>query len=62
MGLHPGLLPVVAEMIKTAAERTQVLVTTHSPELLNCFDIADVAVMARDADNAKVVWHRPGEP
>ena len=59
MGLHPGLLPVVAEMIKTAAERTQVLVTTHSPELLNCFDIADVAVMARDADNAKVVWHRP---
>ncbi len=59
LGLHPGLLPVVAEMIKTAAERTQVLVTTHSPDLLNCFDIADVAVMARNADDAKVVWHRP---
>ena len=59
LGLHPGLLPVVAEMIKTAAERAQVLVTTHSPDLLSCFDIADVAVMARDADNAKVVWHRP---
>ena len=59
LGLHPGLLPVVAEMIKTAAERAQVLVTTHSPDLLNCFDIADVAVMARDSDNAKVVWHRP---
>ena len=59
LGLHPGLLPIVAEMIKTAAERTQVLVTTHSPDLLNCFDIADVAVMARDADDAKVVWHRP---
>ncbi len=59
LGLHPGLLPIVAELIKTAAERTQVLVTTHSPDLLNCFDIADVAVMARDSDNAKVVWHRP---
>ena len=59
LGLHPGLLPIVAEMIKTAAERTQVLVTTHSPDLLNCFDIADVAVMARNADDAKVVWHRP---
>ena len=59
MGLHPGLLPIVAEMIKLAAERTQVLVTTHSPDLLNCFDIADVAVMARDIYDAKVVWHRP---
>ena len=59
LGLHPGLLPIVAEMIKTAAERTQVLVTTHSPDLLNCFDIADVAVMARNADDAKVAWHRP---
>ena len=59
LGLHPGLLPVVAEMIKTAAERTQVMVTTHSPDLLNCFDIADVAVMARNTDDAKVAWHRP---
>ena len=48
LGLHPGLLPIVAEMIETAAERTQVIVTTHSPDLLNCFDIADVAVMARE--------------
>lgn len=59
LGLHPGLLPIVAEMIKTAAERTQVLVTTHSPDLLDCFDIGDVAVMARDADEARSVWHRP---
>ena len=59
LGLHPGLLPIVAEMIKAASERTQVLVTTHSPDLLNCFDIADVAVMARNADDAKVAWHRP---
>ena len=61
LGLHPGLLPVVAEMIKTAGERTQVLVTTHSPDLLDCFDLADVAVMARNADDAKVVWHRPAD-
>ena len=59
LGLHPGLLPIVAGMIKVAAERTQVLVTTHSPDLLNCFDIADVAVMARDADDLKAVWYRP---
>ena len=59
LGLHPGLLPIVAEMIKAAAERTQVLVTTHSPDLLDCFDIGDVAVMARDADEARSMWYRP---
>lgn len=59
VGLHPGLLPIVAEMIKAAAERTQVLVTTHSPDLLDCFDIDHVAVLARDADGARSVWHRP---
>lgn len=59
LGLHPGLLPIVAEMIKAASERTQVLVTTHSPDLLDCFDIDDIAVMARDADEARSVWYRP---
>lgn len=59
LGLHPGLLPVVAEMIKAAAERTQVLVTTHSPDFLDCFDLADLAVMARHADVARAAWHRP---
>lgn len=60
LGLHPGLLPIVAEMIKAAAERTQVLVTTHSPDLLDCFDIGDVAVMARDEeDEARALWYRP---
>jgi len=44
-------------MLKAAAERTQVLVTTHSPDLLNCFDLDDVAVMVRE-DNS-VRWHRP---
>ncbi len=59
LGLHPGLLPIVAEMINAAAERTQVLVTTHSPDLLDCFDIDDIAVMARDEDEARAMWYRP---
>ena len=60
-GLHPGLMPVIADMIKEASERTQVLVTTHSPELLDCFDINNVAVMARDEGELKTVWHRPSD-
>lgn len=59
LGLHPGLLPVVAELIKSAAERTQVLVTTHSPDLLDCFGIDDIAVMTRDEREGRAVWYRP---
>ena len=60
-GLHPGLMPVVASMIKEASERTQVLITTHSPELLDCFDIENVAVMARSESELKAIWHRPSD-
>lgn len=33
--LHPKLLPVLAEEIREASNRCQVLVTTHSPEFIN---------------------------
>lgn len=56
-GLHPRLLPIVADMIKMGAERTQVLVTTHSPQLLQCFGLDQVAVMTREDGRAK--WYRP---
>ena len=59
VGFHPRLLPIVADMIKIASEKTQVLVTTHSPDLLNCFDIDNVAVMARDEN--EITWQRPGD-
>jgi predicted ATPase len=37
VGLHPRMLPLVAELAAEAAERTQVVLTTHSPELLDAF-------------------------
>jgi predicted ATPase len=60
-GFHPRLLPIVADIIKMASEKTQILVTTHSPDLLNRFDVADIAVMSRDSDEPKTCWHRPGD-
>ncbi|RJP30321.1 MAG: hypothetical protein C4547_16805 [Phycisphaerales bacterium] len=57
-GLHPKLLPIVADMIRSASSRTQVLVTTHSPSLLDAFELDNVAVMSREG--AAVSWHRPG--
>jgi predicted ATPase len=57
VGLHPRLLPIVADLLKRAAEQSQVVLTTHSPDLLNRFELDDVAVMSRDETRA--VWHRP---
>ena len=36
-GLHPTMLRIVAEYARDAAGRTQVVLTTHSPELLDAF-------------------------
>ncbi|MCY4263685.1 MAG: AAA family ATPase [Gammaproteobacteria bacterium] len=60
-GLHPRLMPLVATMIIKASRRTQVLVTTHNSDLIDCFDIKDVAVMARSTQKLKAIWHRPSD-
>lgn len=36
-GLHPSMLPIVAEYAIDAAKRTQVILTTHSPQFLDAF-------------------------
>lgn len=37
LGLHISWMPILAEWIKRAATRTQVIITTHSPDLLDHF-------------------------
>jgi predicted ATPase len=36
-GLHPSMMPIVAEYAVEAAQRCQVIFTTHSPEFLDAF-------------------------
>lgn len=36
-GLHPSMFPIVAELAAEAAEHSQVILTTHSSELLSAF-------------------------
>ncbi|MHA2016308.1 MAG: AAA family ATPase, partial [Candidatus Thorarchaeota archaeon] len=42
--IHPGATKVIAEALKEAADRYQVIVTTHSPDLLDEFRPEDVLV------------------
>lgn len=46
--LHPRLLPELAEECRAASERTQLLVTTHSPFFLNALRPEEVRVLWRD--------------
>ena len=46
--LHPRLLPELAEECRDAAERTQLMVTTHSPFFLNGLRPKEVRVLWRD--------------
>jgi predicted ATPase len=46
--LHPRLLPELAEECRAASERSQLLVTTHSPFFLNALRPDEVRVLYRD--------------
>ncbi|MFO7905663.1 MAG: AAA family ATPase [Pirellulaceae bacterium] len=37
VGLHPSMTPIIAEYATSAAEHTQVILTSHSPEFLDAF-------------------------
>jgi predicted ATPase len=35
LGLHPNIIPMVAKLLKSASERTQLIITTHSERLID---------------------------
>jgi predicted ATPase len=37
LGLHPDIIPTLADLLKDASTRTQLIVTTHSQMLVECF-------------------------
>jgi predicted ATPase len=58
LGVHPKkILPLIAEMIKNMSEESQLIMTTHSPELLNHFSLDDIITVQRM--NGKTILERP---
>lgn len=57
IGLHPRAIIVLAAALRELAERTQVIVTTHSPLLLSQFRLSEIAVMRKEHGGA--VFRRP---
>ncbi len=47
LGLHPEAIRILGELIQDAAKRTQIIVATQSPLLLDQFSIDDIVVVNR---------------
>lgn len=48
IGLHPDIMPTIAEMLIEASRRTQIIVTTHSDALVSALNPESVLVCERD--------------
>ncbi|MDZ4764508.1 MAG: AAA family ATPase [Chloroflexota bacterium] len=48
IGLHPKMMAILVELLKEASERTQVIVTTHSPELLNDLTLENIILVEKE--------------
>ena len=53
--LHPDMIHSIAQMMKAAAQERQIVVATHSPLLLNDFELEDIFVFEKGPENATVV-------
>ncbi len=54
IGLHPELLGILAELMRLTAERTQLIVITHSPDFIRSFQPSDIAVVEKQAGATQI--------
>lgn len=57
-GLHPDMINTIAAAIKHAAKETQFFIATHSPLLLNAFELNDVLIFEKDKKNQTKVAYK----
>ena len=48
--IHPALFIQLVSMIKEVSDKKQVIITTHSPEILNWCDLEDIHLITRNND------------
>jgi predicted ATPase len=53
LGLHPFALSILADLIQSAAERTQIIVSTQSPTLVDYFEPKDIIVVNRSGGRSE---------
>ncbi|MBI4740051.1 MAG: AAA family ATPase [Betaproteobacteria bacterium] len=62
LGLHPDVLPALAELLKEAAERTQIIITTHSDVLVDAMtDRPDAVLVAEKTERGTTLTRLDAE-
>jgi predicted ATPase len=58
LGLHPDIIPTIAELLVSASERTQLIVTTHSDILISALSDHPEAVVVCEKDSGGTTLER----
>lgn len=58
LGLHPDILPTLAELLKGASERCQIIVTTHSDVLVDAMTDQPEAVLVCEKNSEGTILRR----
>ena len=56
LGLHPAAINKLAELVRQASRRSQIILSTQSTNLVNCFEVDDIIVVDR-ADHQSIFRH-----
>lgn len=63
LGMHPDILPVIAELLREASQRSQLVVTTHSDILVDALtDTPEAVLVCEKQDGATTVRRLEREP
>jgi predicted ATPase len=54
--LHPDMINTISQAMKQASNSTQLIIATHSPLLLNSFDIDDILIFEKNNNNETKVF------
>ena len=58
LGLHPDILPTIADLLKEASKRTQLIVTTHSDALVSALSDTPEAVLVCERNESGTTLRR----
>jgi predicted ATPase len=63
LGLHPDILPTIAELLRKASERTQLFVTTHSDTLVSALsDTPECILVCESTPDGTTMKRLEAEP
>ncbi len=60
LGMHPDILPTIADLLRDASSRSQLIVTTHSDVLVDAMtETPDVVLVCEKVDGATTIRSLP---